>query len=102
MCSVTRHGVWIGNCIYCTVTIRRYNLVLAIKKDCSSQRIPTADVPLLLGTRTRRLANISSVNSRMTPLTGSQLVKARVTLRPTINRSVTPGFEPHVGLVTGH
>jgi hypothetical protein len=29
-------------------------------------------------------------------------VKVKVTLRPTISRSVSPGFEPHVGLVTGY
>jgi hypothetical protein len=28
--------------------------------------------------------------------------QVKVTLRPTISRSVSPGFEPHVGLVTGH
>jgi hypothetical protein len=30
------------------------------------------------------------------------VVKVKVTLRPTISWSVSPGFEPHVGLVTGH
>jgi hypothetical protein len=28
--------------------------------------------------------------------------QVKVTLRLTISRSVSPGFEPHVGLVTGH
>jgi hypothetical protein len=28
--------------------------------------------------------------------------QVKVTLRPTISRSVSPGFEPHVGLVTGY
>jgi exosome complex exonuclease RRP6 len=31
-----------------------------------------------------------------------ELSKVKVTLRPTISRTVSPGFEPHVGLVTGH
>jgi hypothetical protein len=30
------------------------------------------------------------------------LTQVKVTLRPTISRSVSPGFEPHVGLVTGY
>jgi hypothetical protein len=31
-----------------------------------------------------------------------KMFKVKVTLRPTISRSVSPGFEPHVGLVTGY
>jgi hypothetical protein len=30
------------------------------------------------------------------------LFKVKVTLRPTVSRSVSPGFKPHLGLMTGH
>jgi hypothetical protein len=36
----------------------------------------------------------------LTPFSSSFKVKVKVTLRPTTNRSVRLGFEPHLGLMT--
>jgi hypothetical protein len=32
-CLVTIDGVWIGNCIYCKLTIRNHNLQFTIKQN---------------------------------------------------------------------
>jgi hypothetical protein len=65
--------------------------------------LPTAGVPLLSFSRPRRLANISRQPHTLTHcLQLNSVPKVKVTLLQTISRSVSPGFEPHLGLVTGH
>jgi hypothetical protein len=47
------------------------------------------------------LLSLPSNNHRTDPKEKARFY-IKVTLRPTTSRSVSPGFDPHVDLVTGH
>jgi hypothetical protein len=70
---VTRDNVLIGKWIYCTLKTRNYNLQFTITYYSTSvawQQLQTADVPLLPGSRPRKLVTICS---NCQPQTDSQL-----------------------------
>jgi hypothetical protein len=82
---------------------------LLYSDQCSQSRClvtaPTADVPLLPGSRPFRLATTLTLMASLPALNSSancQQLNAKVALRLMTSRSVSPGFESHVGLVTGH
>jgi hypothetical protein len=54
------------------------------------------DCRLTVGSHSRPTSSLKNLQPQLT------LNQVKVTLRPTISRSVSPGFEPHLGLVTGH
>jgi hypothetical protein len=96
-CNVTVDGYWIVNWIYCTlqpiITAEYLNssttnsvdsiLYISFCKQASSS--------LLLAFASMVILGVAQSQSQV-----------KVTLRPTISRSVSPGFEHHVGLVTGY
>jgi hypothetical protein len=53
----------------------------------------------VINVKTLNMEDMNCCNFILPPEAQGQV---KVTLRPTISRSVSPGFEPHVGLVTGY